>query len=98
VFCCRFMMRVFFGVLGIVVITDSFHRKGSQTKIYVSNRVSLLDHVVFHLALDCITVSPGGVAPLLLFFFPHRRLASRSPDDLEIEAKKMPEFDGSIYL
>ena len=26
-------MRVLFGVLGIVVITDSFHRKGSQTKV-----------------------------------------------------------------
>ena len=27
------MLRVFFGVLGIVVITDSFHRKSSQTKV-----------------------------------------------------------------
>lgn len=30
----RFLLRIFFGVLGIVVITDSFHRKGSQTKVY----------------------------------------------------------------
>lgn len=29
----RFLLRIFFGVLGIVVITDSFHRKGSQTKV-----------------------------------------------------------------
>jgi hypothetical protein len=53
----RFLLRVFFGVLGIVVVTDSFHRKGSQTKVFLSNKLSYVDHIALHLALDCITVS-----------------------------------------
>ena len=28
--CFRFMLRIFFGVLGIIVTTDGFHRKGSN--------------------------------------------------------------------
>ena len=31
--CFRFMLRIFFGVLGIIVTTDGFHRKGSNTKV-----------------------------------------------------------------
>jgi hypothetical protein len=90
----RFLLRVFFAVLGIIVITDSFHRKGSQTKVYIGNKVSHLDHIVLHLALDCITVGTGGAAPLLHFLFPHRQLSSHSPEALETEAKRLPEFDG----
>jgi ancient ubiquitous protein 1 len=91
----RFLLRVFFGVLGIVVVTDSFHRKGSQTKVFLSNKLSYVDHIALHLALDCITVSCGRRAPPLYFLFPHHCLSSSSEEDLETEAKKLPEFDES---
>ena len=32
--CFRFMLRIFFGVLGIIVTTEGFRRKGSNTKVY----------------------------------------------------------------
>ncbi len=35
VFRCRFLLRIFFGVLGIVVTTEGFRRKGSYTKVWV---------------------------------------------------------------
>jgi len=31
----RFMLRIFFGSLGIVVITEGFRRKGSNTKVCI---------------------------------------------------------------
>ena len=39
-------------------------------------------------------VSWGGEAPLLHLLLPHRTLISHTPDELEKEAQKMPEFDG----
>jgi len=87
------MLRIFFGSLGIVVITEGFRRKGSNTKVFVGNRLSYMDHIILHLVLDCITVSTGGRSPPLASLFPHHVFRGESGDSLIEEAKTLPEFD-----
>lgn len=55
---CRFLLRIFFGVLGIVVIPDSFHRKGLQTKV---RAVIFLIKCVLITLIRCFSVTscPG---------------------------------------
>ena len=38
----RLMLRIFFGVLGIILTTESFHRKGSNTKVHFGCRLLVI--------------------------------------------------------
>ena len=71
-FCIRFMLRVFFCVLGILVTSEG-HLSTSKVnlkithqrvfyvifflQVLISNKVSYVDHIVLHLACKCVTVS-----------------------------------------
>ena len=51
-------------------------------------------HVCIILSLSQLSTG-GTAAPVFHFLFPHRKLSSTSPEDLESEAKQLPEFDGN---
>lgn len=78
--CYRWMLRIYFGVLGIVVTTGGEVKSPKVDilywcvcvciwvvdsrywlQIYIANRLSFIDHIVLHIAMQCNTVSSSVV-------------------------------------
>lgn len=89
----RWMLRVFFAVLGILVTTDG---KTRDTKLIISNKLSFVDHIVLHLACKSVSVSTGGQVPPLAPLFPHWTFPASDDEALLEAAKALPEFTDTV--
>eukprot|EP00731_Ephydatia_muelleri_P020441 Em0013g168a len=81
-------------MLGIIVTTAEFERRDCRAKILVGNKLSFVDYIAIHLAIECYTVSTKdeGSTPLTIAF-PHHTFRCKDGDGLVLEARERPMFD-----
>ncbi|XP_019864407.1 PREDICTED: ancient ubiquitous protein 1-like [Amphimedon queenslandica] len=93
----RFLLRILFGVMGLVVVTKNWKRRNTAARMLIANKISKLDHIVLHLAMECTTISLVDV-PLFSSLFYHTHLKTESLNEIEEALKKLPEFDVDVSI
>lgn len=84
----RMMLRVIFSVLGIVVLLND-ENHDSSVKVLVANKISLIDHLLFHLVVDCISIYPQSDHPFAPYLLRHHTLVAKDDETWQREASKI---------
>jgi hypothetical protein len=94
----RFLLRILFGVMGLIVINRDFRKKRSSiARMLVCNKISNIDHIVLHLTMECTTTSLIH-RPLLSSLFYHYHFDTDELPDVEEQLRHLPEFDDNVSI